>query len=103
MDRLSKTAREFIENALSYTEEQLLKITSTHTIMFHIAGRMFQRSFDPFMYATIIGMTQQMDNFELRHGILYYIDADTMDVKAYAVELDKDKFFAQPHIIKKLQ
>lgn len=103
MKRLNETNRAFIENALNYTDEQKERINSAHTIVFHIAGVMTKQPFDPFKYSTTTGILQQLDEFEERTGILYYIDADTLNICTYAVELDKDLFYAQPHIIDQIQ
>lgn len=103
MNRLKPEDRERITNAPNYTEEQREKINNTHTISFYIGGRQIQQPFDTHKYSTIEGIQQQMDEFEHRIGFLHYIDADTMEVIRYAVELDKDLFFAQPHIIQKMK
>lgn len=103
MNRLTQKAQEYIINAINYTDEQREKINNTHTISFYIGGRQIQQPIDTHKYSTIEGIQQQMDEFDQIHGILYYVNPETMNVDTFCVTLDKDLFYAQPRIIQMMK
>lgn len=69
MHRLAQESLERIEQCLAYSEKDLHLISQCHSIDW------FGHSvpIDSAYLSTVAGISQQLDNFELLEGILYYV------------------------------
>lgn len=97
IDSLNKDDREYFINALQYTDEQMKVIDNVSR--FGWLGRTINMNDGEIKrFSTVEGINEQINDFELRAGLLYYTvvdDNNRVFIEKKAVEIPKEAFYEQ--------